>query len=145
MVDLNKYKDPTTLFRSYHLSPNADVVNCVWVKKYYALYLSSENLDVILLFLFRLYLNHLILLVLICPTNLHLSAYFLLQANIFHPSKLGKRAVRRETWLWPDVRITSCIILIIRWPVISFKAHFIWHILLVGEAILDLIVIIWLT
>lgn len=65
-------------------------------------------------------------LILLVTTNLHLSAGFPLQANNFHPGKLVKRAERRETWLWPDVQIISCIIPNIRWLLISqaCPAHF---------------------
>lgn len=41
-----------------------------------------------------------------CPVHLTL--------KLIQPGKLYERAEKHKTWLWPDVRITSCIIQIIR-------------------------------
>lgn len=110
-----------------------DVVYCgsMWVKKCSVLYLSSQNLDLIFLsfchpplllssflsstfspspfFLCSFPLTSICLLFFLCRyCSVHLVS------KLVQPSELYKRAEKHKTWLWPDVRIISCIIQIIR-------------------------------
>lgn len=107
---LYNYTNSATLFRSDHRSSNAGVDYCVWVKKYSVLYLSSGNLDVILLFFFRLYLNLLILLgslfqfallILICLLVFLYRQIFFIQANWAKELRDVKHGCGRMSRLFP--------------------------------------------
>lgn len=101
----------------------------MWVKKYSVLYLSSQTSStvpsLILLafrhpfsfgppnlapsFLCSFPLTSMCLLFFLCR---FCSIHLILKPS--QPDELHKRAEKRKAWLWPDVRIISCIIQIIR-------------------------------
>lgn len=120
------------LFVTNPLLP-VDVVYCgsMWVKKCSVLYLSPQNPDFIFLSFCRPPLLPSSFLSwtlssspsLCCsfPLTFICLLFFLcrcrsvrLVSKLIQPSKSYERAERHKTWLWPDVRIISCIIQIIR-------------------------------